>query len=54
MEERVAEMEARTEAITELNRDSSDLERDFLDMEADTEVEAELAALKAKVQADNG
>lgn len=52
MEERVAEIEARTEAITELNRDSSDLEREFLDMEADTEVEAELAALKAKVQTD--
>jgi phage shock protein A len=52
MEERVAEIEARTEAISELNRDASDLEREILAMEVDTEVEAELDALKAKVRTD--
>jgi phage shock protein A len=52
MEERVAEIEARTEAISELNRGASDLEREILSMEVDTEVEAELDALKAKARAD--
>ncbi len=49
MEERVAEIEARTEAMTEVNSASAALENDFQDMEVDTEVEAELTALKQKL-----
>ena len=49
MEERVAEIEARTEAITEVNGASTALENDFQDMEVDIEVEAELTALKQKL-----
>ncbi len=50
MEDKVAEMEARAEATAELNSDASRLEKDFLDMEVEQEVENELAALKKKVQ----
>jgi len=50
MEDKVAEMEARAEATAELNSDASRLEKDFLDMEVEQEVESELAALKKKVQ----
>ncbi|MGH8564616.1 MAG: PspA/IM30 family protein [Gammaproteobacteria bacterium] len=50
MEDKVAEMEARTAALDELSDDRSRLERDFLEMEVRVEVEDELAALKKKVQ----
>jgi len=49
MEDKVAEMEARVEAADELNSDASQLEKDFLAMEVEQEVENELAALKRKV-----
>jgi phage shock protein A len=53
MEDRVSEMEARTAAIEEVNSDRSALEREILAMETDTEVEAELAELKGKLQNKN-
>jgi phage shock protein A len=46
MEDKVLDMEAQLEAREELNDDHSQVEREFLDLEIDTEVEAELAALK--------
>jgi phage shock protein A len=49
MEDRVAEIEARTEAMAELHDDASRLERDLRDMALETEVEDELAALKKKL-----
>jgi len=49
MEDKVAEMEARVEAAAELHGDASQLEKDFLAMEVEQEVENELAALKRKV-----
>ncbi|HEV8714322.1 MAG TPA: PspA/IM30 family protein [Candidatus Binatia bacterium] len=49
MEDKVAEMEARVEAAAELHSDASQLEKDFLAMEVEQEVENELAALKRKV-----
>jgi len=53
MEDKVAEIEARAQAEAELSRDSSDLEREFMALEADSEVEAELAQLKQR-QKDKG
>jgi phage shock protein A len=50
MEDKVAEMEARTQAMAEVNREASSLEREFMTMQVDSEVEAELAALKGKLQ----
>jgi phage shock protein A len=50
MEDRVAEMEARTEAMTELHDDASRLDRDFRDMAIETEVDNELTALKKKIE----
>lgn len=50
MEDKVMEIEARSAAMAELNEESSDLEREFEKMAVDTEVEAELAELKNKVQ----
>ena len=47
MEDKVAAMEARTEALAELE-DVSELEKEFLDMETDNEIEAELMQLKRK------
>ena len=49
MEDRVAEMEARTEALEELRNDSSQLEREFLDMETHAEIDEELRNLKQKL-----
>ncbi len=49
MEDKVTEMEARAEAAAELSGDASQLEKDFLAMEVEQEVEDELAALKKKV-----
>ncbi|MCP4688537.1 MAG: PspA/IM30 family protein [Desulfobacterales bacterium] len=51
MEERVVEMEARVEAIDELNDESSDLEREIDRLTVDVEVESELEALKKKIAA---
>jgi len=53
MEDRVAEIEARAQAEAELSRDSSDLEREFMALEVDSEVEAELTRLKQR-QKDKG
>ena len=52
MEDRVAEMEARTEAMEEVNDTAAQMEKDFLAMEIDTEVDRELAALKKKIQGE--
>jgi len=48
MEDKVTEMEARVEAAAELHSDASQLEKDFLAMEVEQEVDNELAALKRK------
>lgn len=50
MEDRVADMEARTEALAELNDESSALERDLHDMTIENEVEDELNALKKQIE----
>jgi len=50
MEDKVAEMEARTEAMAELDNDASRLEKEFWAMEVEQEVEDELAMLKKKRQ----
>jgi phage shock protein A len=49
MEDRVASMEARTEALLELRDDRSQLEKDFLDLEINAEIDQELLSLKAKI-----
>lgn len=49
MEDRVTEMEARTEAIEELRDDRTQLEKDFLDMEIHAEIDDELQKLKQKM-----
>ena len=49
MEDRLAEMEARTAARAELRGDRSRLEREFRDLQVDKEVENELAELKKKM-----
>ncbi len=50
MADRVGEMEARMEARAELYSEYSEIEREFLKMEANSEVEAELAALRKEVK----
>lgn len=50
MEDKIANMEARTEALAELDDDLSPLEKEFMAMEVENDVEAELTALKIKVQ----
>ncbi len=50
MEDRVADIEAHTEAMMEVNSVADALEREFNNMEVDVEVDAELEALKAKLQ----
>ncbi|MCI0429425.1 MAG: PspA/IM30 family protein [Rhodospirillales bacterium] len=50
MEDKVAEMEARTAALDELGDDASQLEREFLDMRISAAVEDELTELRKKVQ----
>jgi phage shock protein A len=54
MEDKVEEMEARTEAAAELNDDLSPLEKEFLELEADADVETELNDLKRKIHKDDG
>ena len=53
MEEKVAGMEARTQAVTEVYTDADSVKQEFLDMEVQTEVEAELAALKQELDEDS-
>lgn len=48
MEDKVAEMEARSEAAAELENGNA-VDQAFAELEVDSEVEAELAALKAKL-----
>jgi phage shock protein A len=48
MEDRVGEIEARSAAISEVY-DADALEQEFLDLEAEAEVDAELAALKREL-----
>ncbi len=50
MADKVGEMEARMEAREELYGDYSPVEREFLKLETDSELEAELAALRKQVQ----
>jgi phage shock protein A len=52
MEDRVAEMEARVEAMDEVNGEAARLEKDVIAMEVEQEVENELATLKKKVVGD--
>ena len=52
MEDRVAEMEARVEAMVEVNGEASRLEKDVIAMEVEREVENELTTLKKKVVGD--
>jgi len=53
MEDRVAEIEARTEAMEEVNDAATQMEKDFLAMEIEAEVDSELAALKKKVHGES-
>lgn len=48
MEEKVLQLEARSEAIAELG--TSDLEKKFLSLESGSDIDAELAAMKAQLQ----
>ena len=52
MADKVGEMEARMEARAEVYGEYSPAEREFLKMEVDSEVEAELAALKKEMRKD--
>ncbi len=53
MEEKVAEMEARTQAVTEVYSDADNIEQEFLDIQVQTEVDAEMAALKRELDEDS-
>ena len=53
MEEKVADMEARTQAVTEVYSDADPVELEFLDMQVQNEVDAELAALKRELDEDS-
>jgi phage shock protein A len=50
MEDKVAALEAKAEAVEELRSDSSKLELEFLDMELNAEIDAELLSLKQQVE----
>lgn len=50
MEDRVLEIEARSEAIAELDDEKSDLEKEFDKLEIETDVEIELEELKKKMR----
>ncbi len=50
MEDKVGYMEARADALAELDGESTPLEKEFLKMQVDNDVELELEALKVKVQ----
>ncbi len=53
MEEKVAEMEARTQAVTEVYSDADNIEQEFLDIQVQTEVDTEMAALKRELDEDS-
>lgn len=53
MEDKVAEMEARTQALTEVYSDTDNIEQEFLDIQVQTEVDAEMAALKRELDEDS-
>lgn len=53
MEEKVADMEARTQAVTEVYSDADTVELEFLDMQVQNEVDAEMAALKRELDEDS-
>jgi phage shock protein A len=53
MEERVSDMEARAEAMAELNDHESRLERDLRDMKIEKEVDDEFEALKKQIADEN-
>jgi phage shock protein A len=50
MEDKIAALEAKAEALEELRNDSSQLEREFLDIEVNAEIDAELLSLKRQVE----
>lgn len=50
MEDRVAEIEAHIDAAAELDQNASALEKEFLKLEVDNDVEVELAALRMKIK----
>ncbi len=50
MEDKVGYMEARADALAELDGESTPLEKEFLKMQVDNDVELELEALKVKLQ----
>lgn len=50
MEDRVSEIEARTEAVAELYDESSDLEREIDQLGTNAQVDSELEALRKKVE----
>jgi phage shock protein A len=50
MEERVSEIEARTEAMMEVNNPVDPLEQELSRIEVNADIDAELAALKTKLQ----
>ena len=54
IEEKVAQIEAEAEAATEVNSAEKAVEDDFGEWEAGVEIDAELAALKKKVQKASG
>lgn len=49
---KIDELEARNAARAELNEEQSPLEKELLDLENEREIDAELAALKKKMQGD--
>jgi len=53
MEDKIMEMEARVEAREEIYDQNSEVEREFLELEIDSEVEEELEGLKRKLSADS-
>jgi len=53
MEERVSDMEARAEAMAELNDNASRLERDVRDMKIEKEVDDEFEVLKKQIADEN-
>ena len=53
MEDRVMEIEARSEAIVEIFDEDAELEKEFESFETDTEIDDELALLKQKIGDEN-
>jgi phage shock protein A len=53
MEERVSDMEARAEAMSELNDEGSELERDLQALKTEREVDDEFEALKKQIEQES-